>query len=76
MNITTKTICPKCDGSGKLNHFRHVANGECFKCFGTGRVMVSFDACAVDNGLCIEPITADNMFDFFFTAVNAPVCPA
>jgi hypothetical protein len=34
--IATPKACPKCGGSGKLDHFRHVANGDCFNCAGTG----------------------------------------
>ena len=31
------TTCPKCTGTGKTNH-KHVENGRCFQCDGTGRV--------------------------------------
>jgi hypothetical protein len=30
--------CWKCDGTGYLDGFAHVANGACFTCKGTGRV--------------------------------------
>ena len=36
IRATRYMACPKCGGSGKLDHFRHVANGDCFKCAGTG----------------------------------------
>ena len=36
IRATRYKACPKCGGSGKLDHFRHVANGDCFKCAGTG----------------------------------------
>lgn len=29
-------ICGKCDGTGKLPHFSHVAQGTCFRCGGSG----------------------------------------
>ncbi len=31
------TTCPKCTGTGKTNH-KHIENGRCFQCDGTGRV--------------------------------------
>ncbi len=30
--------CPKCNGTGHLTAFAHIANGDCFMCGGTGRV--------------------------------------
>ena len=35
-NTAAPKACPKCGGSGKIDHFRHVANGDCFKCAGSG----------------------------------------
>lgn len=35
MNEMTK--CPKCGGSGELKEYRHIANGVCFHCHGTGK---------------------------------------
>ena len=32
-----KLICPKCNGSGVLHHYRHIANGQCFRCGGSGQ---------------------------------------
>ena len=37
---TTKTQCGKCEGKGKINAFRHVSNGICFWCKGTGILTV------------------------------------
>jgi len=34
----TKTICPKCNGTGTIDHYRHVSNGDCFRCNGTGYI--------------------------------------
>lgn len=31
------SVCPKCHGLGYFPQYRHVANGTCFWCFGTGR---------------------------------------
>jgi len=31
--------CFKCGGKGAIEAFRHVANGDCFQCAGTGRLM-------------------------------------
>ncbi len=31
--------CFKCGGAGKIRGFEHVANGDCFQCVGTGRLM-------------------------------------
>jgi hypothetical protein len=30
--------CPFCGGSGKLPHFSHVQNGDCFACGATGKL--------------------------------------
>lgn len=32
----TTCDCPNCDGTGKLPHYSHIANGTCFACGGTG----------------------------------------
>lgn len=31
-----KINCSKCNGSGKLSHYSHIANGDCFQCEGKG----------------------------------------
>lgn len=36
MNTNPATHCPRCQGSGRLAQFKHVANGDCFACNGTG----------------------------------------
>ena len=41
MTVTTATetcICPFCGGSGKLPHFSHIENGDCFACGATGEL--------------------------------------
>lgn len=30
--------CPRCNGTGYLSQFRHVEQGRCFRCQGSGRV--------------------------------------
>ena len=30
--------CPFCSGSGKLPHFSHIQNGDCFACGATGQL--------------------------------------
>lgn len=30
--------CPFCGGSGKLPHFSHIQNGDCFACGATGKL--------------------------------------
>jgi DnaJ-class molecular chaperone len=37
----TLATCPKCNGTGYLSSFAHIANGACFGCHGTGKVEVS-----------------------------------
>ena len=36
--VEAARVCPKCNGEGKLPQHWRVANGNCFKCGGTGRV--------------------------------------
>lgn len=39
MTTTLETCtCPHCDGTGKLPHYSHIANGDCFACGGTGTI--------------------------------------
>ena len=35
---TTIANCAKCNGTGRLGHYGHIANGVCFDCQGTGKV--------------------------------------
>ena len=30
--------CGKCEGTGRVSHYSHIAGGACFTCHGTGRV--------------------------------------
>lgn len=46
--ITHETAtCPVCNGSGKLPHYGHIANGDCFACGATGTI--SFKSFIGDN---------------------------
>lgn len=38
---TLSGTCSKCDGTGRLPHYGHIANGVCFECSGTGKVSYS-----------------------------------
>ena len=38
---TLTATCSKCDGTGRLPHYGHIANGVCFECGGTGKVSYS-----------------------------------
>jgi len=38
------TKCHRCDGLGRIDHFRHVAQGECFKCEGAGSLVEYIEA--------------------------------
>lgn len=40
-SFTTTCACPNCDGTGKLPHYSHIANGDCFACNGTGTISFS-----------------------------------
>jgi hypothetical protein len=44
MSNLTVTKCYKCSGTGHINAFNHVVNGECFACKGKGTVMVDVEA--------------------------------
>ena len=42
--IKTATVtCPFCNGSGKLPHYSHVQNGDCFACGATGKLRDTTD---------------------------------
>jgi hypothetical protein len=40
---TTSEVCtcPNCNGTGKLSHYSHIANGDCFACGATGLMTLS-----------------------------------
>ena len=35
---TTTATCPKCNGTGILSHYAHIASGVCFDCGGAGKI--------------------------------------
>jgi RecJ-like exonuclease len=52
MTTTTKaTRCMKCDGAGTIEHLRHVDDGVCFACDGTG--------VTESKPLVLRPVTRD-----------------
>lgn len=36
-----KAVCPKCGGQGTFGNYKHIDNGICYRCKGTGEVLVS-----------------------------------
>ena len=36
--MTFTADCPRCGGTGTIDHFRRVNGGECFLCFGAGQI--------------------------------------
>jgi hypothetical protein len=46
--------CPKCNGSGQVS-FKHVANGRCFLCQGSGKLASTKEALAKAAALGIAP---------------------
>lgn len=34
--LSSGAICPICDGTGFLPHYKHIAKGNCFRCDGKG----------------------------------------
>jgi hypothetical protein len=35
---TSGEPCPRCNGTGHIHAFRHIAKGDCFACGGFGRI--------------------------------------
>ena len=35
---TLSATCDRCDGTGRVPHYGHIANGICFQCQGSGKV--------------------------------------
>ena len=65
----SQSCCPRCDGSGYLPHFNHVANGVCFLCNGDGDVNQSnFDELDLDNHFNEDDWNRDdyNKFDDYY----------
>lgn len=46
MTTTTTTECFKCTGRGQFDAYKHLANGRCFQCGGTGRMPMTVVATA------------------------------
>lgn len=41
------TPCTKCNGKGSLYGFSHIANGQCFRCMGTGEFLTLAEKAAI-----------------------------
>ena len=39
LRATKETMCPKCNGTGHLPQFEHIAAGVCFHCYGKGHMV-------------------------------------
>jgi hypothetical protein len=57
--ITKTCICPFCGGSGKLPHFSHVQNGDCFACGATGE-LYDINAFIGDNSDMVLTVYVNN----------------
>lgn len=54
--LTATCTCPACGGSGKLPHYSHIANGDCFACGATGQIrdLTAFIGAESDVSLEVE----------------------
>jgi hypothetical protein len=62
MNAATATAtctCPFCGGSGKLPHFSHIQNGDCFACGATGQLR-DINAFVGDNSDLVLTVYVNN----------------
>lgn len=48
------TTCPKCHGQKKLQHYSHIAEGDCFECKATGVVSASKGGSIFDGAPDVE----------------------
>lgn len=69
-------ICGKCNGSGYLEQYKHVANGVCFNCDGHGRVTANGKIESITVRMIAKPApglnrtqTAD-LLDFIRSGAN------
>jgi hypothetical protein len=51
--------CPFCGGSGKLPHFSHIQNGDCFACGATGKLR-DINAFVGDNSDLLLTVWVNN----------------
>jgi RecJ-like exonuclease len=58
----TTCVCPNCDGKGKLPHYSHIANGDCFACGGTGTLKIT-EFIGDNSDVILEVNTRDGQFD-------------
>jgi|DEB0MinimDraft_6_1074348.scaffolds.fasta_scaffold00004_64 RecJ-like exonuclease len=58
----TTCVCPNCDGKGKLPHYSHIANGDCFACGGTGTLKIT-EFIGDNSDVILEVNTRRGKFD-------------
>jgi len=56
---TATCTCPFCGGSGKLHHFSHIQNGDCFACGATGELR-DINAFIGDNSDLVLTVYVNN----------------
>jgi hypothetical protein len=56
---TATCTCPFCGGSGKLPHFSHIQNGDCFACGATGELR-DINAFIGDNSDLVLTVYVNN----------------
>ena len=63
MTTTTTTTCTclNCDGTGKLPHYSHIANGDCFACGATGLMKLT-DFIGDSSDILLEVEVANGKF--------------
>lgn len=47
--------CPKCDGRGYLDAFRHIDNGRCFRCAGNRTILVAPEKASAERIVFVVP---------------------
>jgi hypothetical protein len=59
--MATTCECPNCNGTGRLPHFSHIANGDCFACGATGTLRLT-DFVGADRDVLLEVSTRHGEF--------------
>jgi hypothetical protein len=59
--LNATCTCPACGGSGKLPHYSHIANGDCFACGGTGTIrdLTAFIGAESDVSLEVDTLRGE-----------------
>jgi hypothetical protein len=61
MTTTTTCTCLNCNGTGKLPHYSHIANGDCFACGATGLMKLT-DFIGDNSDISLEVEAANGNF--------------